>query len=261
MALKKDGILALLDKLQITHTTIEHAASPTCEAHSAALQGTSLSQFIGKCQAKNLFFKVPSGGGKLKNRLFLICALVDTVVEPKSLSARLGIKASAPLRFADATLFDQVLQVPQGSVTPFVMANESTKEVVLLLDAKFAKCEQLLFHPMRNDWTSAVTPAGLNAFLAGCGANSRTVYVDMGSSEDIPLPEDGAAAAAEKATEQKPKAKAKAEAKAPEPEHEAPKEKKEQDFAPDHMFRVHSSWEDTIFATAHQQWLARRTGA
>eukprot|EP00913_Durusdinium_trenchii_P016745 g15739.t3 len=64
----------------IAHTTLQHALSPTCEVHSQNLKGTAFEKFIGKGQAKNLFFKVPSGGGPLKNRLFLVCALVETAV-------------------------------------------------------------------------------------------------------------------------------------------------------------------------------------
>merc|ERR1719262_1078409 len=137
MALSKDGLLAKLTDLQIEHQTIEHALSPTCELHSENIKGTKFEKFIGNGQAKNLFFKVPSGGGPLKGRLFLVCALVETPVDNKVLSGRLGIKPSAPLRFAADDVFENVLQIPQGSVNPFVMAQDSCKEVTLLLDQKF----------------------------------------------------------------------------------------------------------------------------
>lgn len=256
MALSKDGLLGLLEKLGVEHTTIEHAASPTCDDHSAALKGTLLEGFIGKGQAKNLFLKVPSGGGKLKNRPFLICALVDTTVNPKDLSARLGVKASAPLRLADEKLFSEVLQVPQGSVTPFVMGNESAKDVTLLLDVRFAACERLLFHPMQNDWTTAVTPAGLDAFLKGCGASARVVHVDFGASGEIALPDEpGAKDAAPAKADTKAPAKAPAAAAPESPKKH--KEHKEQDFAPDHMFVYKETWEETQFAGAHDAWWQR----
>merc|ERR1719217_1399168 len=121
----------LLQKLEawgIAHETIEHALSPTCEVHSENIRGSSLEKYIGNGQAKNLFFKVPSGGGPLKNQLFLVCALVETAVDNKVLSGRLGIKPSAPLRLAADEIFESVLQIPQGSVNPFVMAQDSCKE-------------------------------------------------------------------------------------------------------------------------------------
>ena len=139
--------------------------------HSENLKGSNFERFIGKGQAKNLFFKVPSGGGKLKNRLFLICALVETNVDNKVLSTRLGIKASAPLRLAADDVFDTVLQVPHGSVNPFVMAQQSCNEVTLLLDQKFKEVEKCLFHPMQSDFTTALTSDQLSAFLDACAPN------------------------------------------------------------------------------------------
>merc|ERR1719191_562798 len=112
MACSKDQLLAKFKEWGTEHETVQHALSPTCEEHSANLKSTSLAKYVGNGQAKNLFFKVPSGGGPLKNRLFLACALIDTDVDVKQLSTRLGVKASAPLRLAAPEIFEQVLQVP-----------------------------------------------------------------------------------------------------------------------------------------------------
>lgn len=191
MALSKDQLLGKLTEWQIAHETIGHPLSPTCEIHSANIKGTAFEKYIGKGQAKNLFFKVPSGGGPLKSRLFLVCALVETVVDNKVLSARLGIKPSAPLRFAADEVFTDVLQIPKGSVNPFVMAQASCKDVVLLLDKQFLNCESLLFHPMQSDFTTSLAPDQLTAFLEQA-APSRYLYVDLTSKEQIKLPELGA---------------------------------------------------------------------
>lgn len=108
----KDQLLQLFTKLQFSSTkTVQHAACPTCEVHTEALKAAwtpkaDLESFV---QAKNLFFKVPSKGGPLKDKMFLVCASVDTEVDNKKLSARMGVKASAPLRLASEELFDQVL--------------------------------------------------------------------------------------------------------------------------------------------------------
>ncbi|CAK9040410.1 Prolyl-tRNA editing protein ProX (Prolyl-tRNA deacylase ProX) [Durusdinium trenchii] len=187
MAIGKDELLAKLSEWNIAHTTLQHALSPTCEVHSQNLKGTAFEKFIGKGQAKNLFFKVPSGGGPLKNRLFLVCALVETDVDNKALSARMGIKASAPLRFASDDIFDDVLQIPKGSVNPFVMAQSSCSDVFLLLDKQFQKCEGLLFHPMQSDWTTCLSPEQLDAFLTHA-SSGRVLYVDLSSSDKIDVP-------------------------------------------------------------------------
>jgi len=185
----------MLAEWRIKHETIEHALSPTCELHSQHIRGTPFERFIGNGQAKNLFFKVPSGGGPLKNRLFLVCALVETAVDNKVLSTRLGIKASAPLRFAADDIFDNVLQIPKGSVNPFVMAQASCAEVSLLLDQKFLECERVLFHPMQSDFTTALSPDQLTAFLEKASPG-RYSYVDLTSAEPLALPGSGGAGAA-----------------------------------------------------------------
>lgn len=180
---------ALLQKLQdwkIGHETIAHALSPTCEEHSQHLSGTAFEKYIGNGQAKNLFFKVPSGGGPLKNQLFLVCALVETNVDNKVLSGRLGIKPSAPLRLAADEVFDNVLKIPKGSVNPFVMAQESCSDVTLLLDKKFLQCERLLFHPMQSDYTTALAHEDLTAFLERTGV--RFAYVDLEAVDKLDLP-------------------------------------------------------------------------
>jgi len=213
MPLSKDELIAQLDAWGIQQETISHALSPTCPIHSENIKGTAFERFIGKGQAKNLFFKVPSSGGPLKNRLFLICALVETDVDNKQVSTRLGIKASAPLRLAADEIFEQVLQVPKGSVTPFVMANSSANEVTLLLDDRFQSCEKLLFHPMQSDFTTALAPDQLSAFLDQCCAG-RWAYVNFESSAPISLPTGGAKAAEKPPAKSAPAKKEKAPANA-----------------------------------------------
>merc|ERR1719460_1545965 len=197
----RSALLKILEDWNIVHETITHALSPTCELHSENIRGTAFEKYIGNGQAKNLFFKVPSGGGPLKNQLFLVCALVETAVDNKVLSARLGIKPSAPLRFAADDIFDDVLQIPKGSVNPFVMAQQSCKEVTLLLDKKFLTCERLLFHPMQSDYTTALSPGSLTEFLDK--AEARYAYVDLESNEKIELPSAGAAKVEQKVESKK----------------------------------------------------------
>jgi len=209
MALVKDQLLEKLSSLGIVHETISHALSPTCEIHSENIKGTPFEKYIGKGQAKNLFFKVPSGGGPLKNRLFLVCALVETAVDNKVLSERLGIKQSAPLRFAADEVFTDVLQIPKGSVNPFVMAQSSCDEVVLLLDEQFLHCEALLFHPMQSDFTTALAPAQLTEFLQQV-APGRFQYVDFSLTAKISLPDIGKASVATQSKGKGPKAGANA---------------------------------------------------
>lgn len=222
--------------------TVQHAESPTCEAHTESLKGLEFSNKDKYVQAKNLFLKVPSKGGALKDRLFLICASVDTDIDPKKVSVRLGIKANSPLRLASEELFDQTLCIPRGSVNPFVMANGTTQKanVYLLLDKKgFQQNKMVLFHPMRNDYTTSISREDLEKFLEKTCGKGKFQFVDFSTDEAISLTLE------EVETKEKPEKK-------PEPrtrDFSPPKRKGEQMFAENHLFTVKKA-EDTMFATA-----------
>lgn len=168
--------------------TIHHAVSPSVEMHRTHLKGTHFEKFIKTGQVKNLFFKVPKRGGKLKNRLFLVSALVQTSIDNKVLSQRLGVKTTSPLRLARKDVVKSTLKVPVGSVTPLALSAPSSRDVFVLLDQKFHKSERLLLHPMRSDYTTAITPKTLEAFLKRFAAN-RFIYVDFASKEPVSLPD------------------------------------------------------------------------
>merc|ERR1712125_189146 len=93
------------------------------------------------------------------------------------------------------------------------------REVVLLLDKEFLKCEQLLFHPMQSDHTTAISPDQLTSFLEQV-APGRFMYVDLTTSDKITLPEIPAPGAA---TAAKPAKADTAKSPAPESKHEPTK--------------------------------------
>jgi len=63
----------------------------------------------------------------------------------------------------------EVLGVPPGSVTPFAVINDKERLVRVVLDEGMMALDPLNFHPLRNDRTTAVTPAGLLRFLEATG--------------------------------------------------------------------------------------------
>lgn len=248
----KESIIAKLKELKIDSRVIDHAPVLTCEKHTEALEAAGAST---EGQAKNLFYKAPSNAGKMKNRLFLVTALTDTTVDGKGLSVRLGLKASTPLRFANEKLFDELLQVPLGSVTPFCMANDTAHEIVMLMDQKFKECSQLLFHPMLNDATSVLTPAQLQTFVDATCAN-RALWIDFSATDPIEVPEVGAAAGEQKVATPKKDTPRKEEAKrtsisAVDPAHDP---NQGQLFAEDQYFGL-QAWSEGPFAKAHEEWL------
>ncbi|CAI5998768.1 unnamed protein product [Closterium sp. NIES-64] len=120
---------------------------------------------------KNLLLKDKKG------RLILISALTKTKIDLKLLSQRLGL-GKGGLRMAPDENLAAVLQVPAGCVTPLALFNDSAKDVVLLLDQGFASQQHLLFHPLSNDATVALTRETFESFLGTVG-RSEPAYVDL----------------------------------------------------------------------------------
>jgi Ala-tRNA(Pro) deacylase len=110
--------------------------------------------------AKNLFLK------DRKDRLFLAVVEEATPVDLKRLEKALG---SARLSFGRAGLLGEVLGVVPGSVTPFALMNAAPGRPAVILDAALLGCDPVNFHPLRNDATLALAPAGLLAFLRSLG--------------------------------------------------------------------------------------------
>jgi Ala-tRNA(Pro) deacylase len=63
----------------------------------------------------------------------------------------------------------EVLGVEPGSVTPFALMNDRTGRVRAILDRRVLEEPLVSFHPLRNDASTALAPAGLITFLAHVG--------------------------------------------------------------------------------------------
>ena len=68
-------------------------------------------------------------------------------------------------RMAPAEALSKVFQVPAGCLTPLALSRPDAKNVVLLLDEKLKQEPKVLFHPLRNDMSAAMSMAGLEAYL------------------------------------------------------------------------------------------------
>ena len=190
LMVSKDKVLEDLSSCGVTAQTIRHDMSATCELHSKNIKGTVLERFIGNSQTKHLVLQAPLGAGPLENRLFLVSALMETTVDHKMLSERMGLRCFLTPVDEEMTVFNTVLKINHfiGAVNPFVMAQASCSEVTLLLDKHFLTREMLLFHPMRIDYTTAISPTQLTAFLSMV-APGRFAYVDLASAEALQLPD------------------------------------------------------------------------
>ena len=113
--------------------------------------------------AKNLFLR------DKKKRLYLFCAAHDAKITLSDLAKRVG--ASGGLRLADETILQQKLGLTQGSVTVFGLINDQEHDVKLILDKSLidGTYSRVLFHPMVNSATTAISPRDLKLFLQHTG--------------------------------------------------------------------------------------------
>ena len=108
----------------------------------------------GHC--KTLFLK-----DKNQN-LWLVVMLGKIRLDMKSLQKKLG---SSRLSFAKPDLMWEVLGVEPGAVTPFVILNESARNIKVVLDKKMMKEKLLNYHPLRNDATTTISASDLLKFI------------------------------------------------------------------------------------------------
>ncbi|KAJ0229598.1 YbaK/aminoacyl-tRNA synthetase-associated domain-containing protein [Hirschfeldia incana] len=164
MGFSKDNLLARLQELQIDYSKYEHPPVLTVEEQAKYVSSSE------GALSKNLFLK------DKKNRYYIVSAMVDTKVDMKVLSQRLGL-GKGGIRMAPEEALAELLQVSLGCVTPFAVVNESARDVSLLLDQKFKNQTRCIFHPLSNDVSISLNTSGLDKFLQSIGRDS--VYVDL----------------------------------------------------------------------------------
>ena len=154
MAATEKDLFERLAALGVETETTRHPPVFTVEeakAHRGALPGT---------HTKNLFLKDKKG------QLWLVVTLEDRALDLKALRHRIG---AAPLSFAKPEALQEALGVAPGSVTPFAVINDAEARVRVVLDAEMMDGKRLNFHPLSNDATTSISPAGLLRFLKACG--------------------------------------------------------------------------------------------
>ncbi len=148
------ALLTRLEGLGIGYVRYVHAPMFTVEDGQALYAG------MPGGHAKNLFLKDRKGA------LFLAVVEAGTPVSMRALEKRLG---AARLSFGRPELLAEVLGVTPGAVTPFALMNAAPGRLAVLLDEALMGFDTVHFHPLRNDVTLGVSPAGLLAFLAATG--------------------------------------------------------------------------------------------
>lgn len=145
---------SLLDQLQawgIKAITHDHPPVFT------VAQSADVKAALPGAHTKNLFLKDRAGA------LFLVSAMADASLDLVALGKLLGAKGR--LSFGSAELLLEMLGVSPGSVTAFALLNDPGQRVRFVLDHALLGADLVNFHPLRNDATTAITPAELLLFL------------------------------------------------------------------------------------------------
>lgn len=149
-----DQLFTKLDALGIAHTTTKHPPVFTV-AESEAIK-----QEMPGGHSKNLFLKDKKGA------LYLLCALSESQIDLNKVSKLIG---AGRFSFGSTDLLLEVLGITPGSVTVFALINDEARRVTLLLDDGLFAHDPVNFHPLSNDATTAISPAGLLQFLDALG--------------------------------------------------------------------------------------------
>ena len=158
MTATREELFDHLAGLGIETTTHAHPPVFTVEEakrHCGHLPG-------GHC--KSLFLKDKKG------KLWLVVTLDERAINLKALSKALG---AANFSFGRPELLMEVLGVIPGAVTPLALINDTERRVEVVLDDEMMGLDLLNYHPLGNDATTAITPAGLEAFIVSLGHRWR----------------------------------------------------------------------------------------
>ncbi|MFT3728617.1 MAG: prolyl-tRNA synthetase associated domain-containing protein [Terricaulis sp.] len=158
-----EDLFARFDALGIAYTNTPHRPVFTVE------EGADLKAAMPGGHSKNLFLKDKKG------KLFLLCALGDAAIDLNAVSKLIG---AGRFSFGNAELLLQHLGVTPGSVTVFALINDPERNVTLLLDEGFFGYNLVNFHPLKNDATTAITPADLLKFIASLGRTPIRIAFD-----------------------------------------------------------------------------------
>lgn len=158
-----NAALAKLNDLCIQYEHFPHAPTRTTEELKHVFDGKPFQQ------AKNVFLV------DKRKRLYLVTALVDSVINLKALSTKL---AAPGFRFASEELMRKHLNVTPGSVTPLALLNDEEKAVTLVLDNAFKQSSQpILVHPLHNEASVALSLSDLVKYVEA--AEHKITWVDL----------------------------------------------------------------------------------
>jgi Ala-tRNA(Pro) deacylase len=148
-------VLQALDRLGIAYDRYDHPPvfnTEDVEKHWRDIPATAV---------KNLFLRNKKG-----NRHYLVIAGVDKRVDLQKLVKVLG---DDRLSFGSAERLMEKLGLTPGSVSPFGLLKEGSRDVRVIIDADLRDAEKLIFHPNINTSSLTISFGDLEKFLASRG--------------------------------------------------------------------------------------------
>ena len=107
---------------------------------------------------KNLFLRNKKG-----NREYLVILGVDKRADLRQLVKIIG---DDRFSFGSAERLMQTLGVTPGSVSPFGLLHDGSRQVLVIIDKDLRGAERLIFHPNDNTASVTISFADLERFLA-----------------------------------------------------------------------------------------------
>ena len=144
------NIIDTLTTIGVSSRTHNHAPVFTVE-EAKCLRGE-----LPGAHIKNLFLRNKRG------RMWILTCLEDRTLDLKQFGTRLG---SGRLSFGSPQRLMNYLGVIPGAVTPLAVINDHSGAVDVVLDRALMDASTINVHPLTNSRTTALTPAGLLAFL------------------------------------------------------------------------------------------------
>lgn len=166
-----DALFARFDALGLAHNTRRHPPVFTVE------DGAGIKAQMPGGHTKNLFLKDKKGA------LYLISAIAETRIDLNAVSKAIG---AARFSFGSAELLLRHLGVTPGSVTVFSVINDPEHNVRLILDEALFAHDLVNFHPLRNDATTAMSPAGVLKFVRAAGHEPLRIAFDAAGAPSLP---------------------------------------------------------------------------
>lgn len=164
-------ILNLLKEQGAEFTSYEHPVSMTAED---LVKNAPLAD--GETHTKNLFLR------DKKHGLFLVTVATNaketTAVQTKELGKLIGLTGKTNLRLADEKIMMDSLLVKKGCVGPLCAAiAQGDEKVTLVVDQTLttSKYSKVHSHPMRNDMSVSMTPAGMMEVLKKAGVEPTVI--------------------------------------------------------------------------------------